>query len=230
MIVMLNNKSNFTLDEYLNYQKELFSIDTHGVDVVVFPSDVYLSRYSDNKIKLGSQNVSRFSSGSHTGEVSSEQLKSLGVSYTLVGHSERRREAKEDNYIIREKIKRLVDSSIKVVLCVGETKEERENLNPADVVLNEIKRALEGLDINYDNLIIAYEPIWSIGTGNVPSKVEIEKVISAIKKFIPVKVLYGGSVDYNNVDSVMSDNCDGLLLGKSSLDVAVVEKLFDKLI
>ncbi len=229
MIVMLNNKSNFTRDEYLEYQNKLFSIDKKDSKVVVFPSDIYLSFYENNDIKLGSQNVSRFDVGSHTGEVAASQLKSLGVEYVLVGHSERRSEEKEDNDIIKEKIKRLIEADINVVLCVGETKEERENKNPIQVVLNEVKSNLDGIDINYDKLTIAYEPIWSIGTGDIPSKSDIEEMISSLKEFIPVKVLYGGSVDSLNVGDVISESCDGLLLGKSSMDVCELEKIFEKI-
>ena len=229
MIVMLNNKSNFLKDEYLEYQKKLNSLDKRGASVVVFPSDVYLSFYDASDIKLGSQNVSRFDVGSHTGEVSASQLKSLGESYALVGHSERRSEEKEDNNIIREKIKRLVDADIRVVLCVGETREERENKDPIQVVLDEVKSDLDGIDIDYNKLVIAYEPIWSIGTGNIPRKEDIEEMISSLKEFIPVKVLYGGSVDSLNVLDVISKSCDGLLLGKSSINIEELDKIFDKI-
>lgn len=228
MIFMLNNKSNFTKEEYLDYQKKLFALDKKNSLVVVFPSNVYLPMYEDNEVRLGSQNVSKYDLGSHTGEVCASQLKSLGVEYSIVGHSERRRDGESDNDI-NEKIKRLVDSNIKIVLCVGETIDERKSDNFVDVVIGQIKRALEGIEIDYNNLIVAYEPIWAIGTGKVPTSFDIEKMAVAIKNTIPVKVLYGGSVDDENIESVLSSSIDGFLLGKSSLDVLKLKRMIDKI-
>ncbi len=228
MIFMLNNKSNFTKKEYLDYQKKLFALDKKNSLVVVFPSNVYLPMYEDNEVRLGSQNVSKYDLGSHTGEVCASQLKSLGVEYSIVGHSERRRDGESDNDI-NEKIKRLVDSNIKIVLCVGETIDERKSDNFVDVVIGQIKRALEGIEIDYNNLIVAYEPIWAIGTGKVPTSFDIEKMAVAIKNTIPVKVLYGGSVDDENIESVLSSSIDGFLLGKSSLDVLKLKRMIDKI-
>ena len=228
MIFMLNNKSNFTKKEYLDYQKKLFALDKKNSLVVVFPSNVYLPMYEDNEVRLGSQNVSKYDLGSHTGEVCASQLKSLGVEYSIVGHSERRRDGESDNDI-NEKIKRLVDSNIKIVLCVGETIDERKSDNFVDVVIGQIKRALEGIEIDYNNLIVAYEPIWAIGTGKVPTSFDIEKMAVAIKNTIPVKVLYGGSVDDSNIESVLSSSIDGFLLGKSSLDVLKLKRMIDKI-
>ncbi len=228
MIFMLNNKSNFTKEEYLDYQSKLFALDKKDSFVVVFPSNIYLSMYEDNEVKLGCQNVSKYDLGSHTGEVCASQLKSLGVEYSIVGHSERRHDGESDDDI-REKIKRLVESNIKVVLCVGETLDERENSNFVDVVIGQIKRALEGIDIDYNNLIVAYEPIWAIGTGKVAFSSDIEKMTVAIKNTIPVKVLYGGSVDDSNIESVLSSSIDGFLLGKSSLDVLKLKRMIDKI-
>ena len=225
---MLNNKSNFTKKEYLDYQKKLFALDKKNSLVVVFPSNVYLPMYEDNEVRLGSQNVSKYDLGSHTGEVCASQLKSLGVEYSIVGHSERRRDGESDNDI-NEKIKRLVDSNIKIVLCVGETIDERKSDNFVDVVIGQIKRALEGIEIDYNNLIVAYEPIWAIGTGKVPTSFDIEKMAVAIKNTIPVKVLYGGSVDDENIESVLSSSIDGFLLGKSSLDVLKLKRMIDKI-
>ena len=228
MIFMLNNKSNFTKSEYLDYQNKLFALDKKNSLVVVFPSNVYLPMYEDNEVRLGSQNVSKYDLGSHTGEVCASQLKSLGVEYSIVGHSERRRDGESDNDI-NEKIKRLVDSNIKIVLCVGETIDERKSDNFVDVVIGQIKRALEGIEIDYNNLIVAYEPIWAIGTGKVPTSFDIEKMAVAIKNTIPVKVLYGGSVDDENIESVLSSSIDGFLLGKSSLDVLKLKRMIDKI-
>ncbi len=228
MIIMLNNKSNLTKEEYLSYQKELFSIDRKNHKLVVFPSDVYLPFYKDKGIDLGSQDVSLYEEGSHTGEIAATQLKSLGVEYVLVGHSERRSEQGDNDHRINDKIKRLYQEDLKVVLCVGENLEQREN-NYIEFILKQIKKDLRGIDIDKDKLIIAYEPIWAIGSGKIPSKKDIEEVVSSIKEIYPVKVLYGGSVDDSNVEKVLFPLLDGFLLGKASLYPQKVQKLIDKI-
>lgn len=224
---MLNNKSNFTRDEYLSYQNRLFNLDRKDSFIVVFPSFLNLGFYEEHYIRLGSQNVSAYESGAHTGEVSALQLKSFGVEYCLVGHSERRVEQGEVDALLRVKIQRLMETGIKVVLCVGETIDERQSSNSINKVISQIKSDIDELNINYDNLIIAYEPIWAIGTGKVATASDIELVVRAIKEYIPVKVLYGGSVDFNNVSSVLAPSIDGFLLGKSSLDTGGLQKLID---
>lgn len=230
MIIMLNNKSNFTRDEYLSYQAKLFSLDRKDCSIVVFPSFTNLALYEDNYIRLGSQNVSAYETGSHTGEVSAEQLKSLGVEYCLIGHSERRSEQGESDLLLRVKILRLMEAGIKVVLCVGETLEEKRNSNSVSKVISQIKSDIDGMNIKYDDLIIAYEPVWAIGTGKVATADDIELVSRAIKDYIPVKVLYGGSVDSNNISSVLTPSVDGFLLGKSSLDTVDLQKLIDNIL
>ncbi len=227
MIIMLNHKSNLTKDEFLKYQQELMKVDKKNNSLVVFPSSIYLSLYEKSDIELGSQNVSYFDSGSHTGEVSAKQLKSLGVNYVLVGHSERRSEQRETDVIINKKIEKLISENFKIVLCVGESIDEKNNNQTEQKILTELKEDLEGLEINYDNLIVAYEPIWAIGSGQVPTKHEIEEVAKTIKSYIPVKVLYGGSVDSHNVEDIYSPFIDGFLLGKASLKPSEVQKIID---
>jgi len=126
MILALNNKCNLTKDEFLMYNENLKKLDFTKTTVIVFPTSLYLGMFSSNKILLGSQNVSMFASGPHTGEVSAKQLKSLNVEYSLVGHFERREEQHETNNSINKKIKNLISENITPILCIGEVSSEQE--------------------------------------------------------------------------------------------------------
>ena len=163
MIIALNNKSNFTKEEFINYNNELNNIELKGEEVIIFPTDTYLALFNSNSISLGSQNVSKFGIGAHTGEVACEQLKSLNVKYSLVGHSERRLEQKEDNASCNLKVKRLLENDITPVLCIGETAQEKNANMTSFIIEEELTEDLNGVDPS--KVIIAYEPIYSIGTG-----------------------------------------------------------------
>ena len=125
MIIALNNKCNFKIEEFLTYQQELNKIADNNL-IVLCPTSLYLSVAKLDNIKLGAQNTSCTKEGAYTGEISATQLKSLNVEYCIVGHSERRKNQKESNEEIKEKITRLLEENITPILCVGETKEERK--------------------------------------------------------------------------------------------------------
>ena len=230
MIVALNNKCNLTKEEFANYLQELKSIETNH-DLIVCPSTINISMY-DGNFPLGAQNVSKFDSGAHTGEISSKQLKSYGVKFCIVGHSERRQEQNESNEDTNEKIKMLLNEGITPILCVGETKEERENNLYKEVITKEINAAIEGLtEEEQQSIIVAYEPIYSIGTGIIPTNSEIEEVFQLIKEMLPKnKVLYGGSANNNNIDSLkQTKEIDGYLLGGLSLKITDLKEFLSKL-
>ena len=126
MLVVLNNKCNFNLDEYLDYQNKLKNLNFKN-DIVLCPSSIYLSNFELENVFLGSQNVSPFNDGAYTGEVSARQLKSLNVKYCLVGHSERRVYFKENNEIMKNKIEQLLENEIIPIYCVGELEKKRDN-------------------------------------------------------------------------------------------------------
>ena len=221
MIVILNNKSNLSKDEFLNYQEELKKIKS-PYEIVLCPTYLNIGLFNIDNISLGSQNVSCNSDGAYTGEISAKSLKKIGVSYSLVGHSERRAYQKETNKEINEKIKRLLENDITPVLCVGETKEERENNQVEEVIKKQILEAIEGITpSNIEKIIIAYEPIWSIGTGLIPNLEDIIKVNN--------KIVYGGSANEENIDSLKSDEIDGYLLGGLSLKPQQLQTFIDKL-
>lgn len=230
MIIALNNKSNLTKEEFLKYQEDIQKLNFRTSNVILIPSNIYLAAANIPNISLGSQNVSMYEMGPHTGEVSASQLRQLGVSYCLVGHSERRKEQHETNVEIRNKIKNLLNQGIIPILCIGETKEEKNTAHT--VIYQELQEALIGLtEEELKKVIIAYEPVWSIGTGLIPTSTEIESIVTKIKETYPNNlVLYGGSVTLENIEKLTQGNAvDGYLLGGLSLQLDKVQMLIDKI-
>lgn len=220
MLIVLNNKSNFNKKGYQEYLCHLKRIDFSNHTVVLCPSSPYFILTESDEIYLGSQNVSKNSYGSHTGEVSAEQLKSLGVSYCLVGHSERRYEEQESIEDINKKIMCLLKNDINPILCIGETASEREDNKTVERINNELTKIIESIPQEYlKKIIIAYEPIWAIGSGIIPTAEQINGSIQTIKKLLPGnKVLYGGSLNEKNIATLLNIEIDGYLVGNLSLN------------
>ena len=229
MIVILNNKSNLLIDEYIKYQSKLSAI-TSNHTIVLCPSLPYLSKFYLKNMELGSQNVSSYYEGAYTGEVAASQLKELGVKYCLVGHSERRKYQKETNQDINKKINMLLDNDIIPILCVGENQNERQLGMTIVKVINEIKECLRDID-NISKVVIAYEPIWAIGTGNTPTREQIDAVLKEIKEDYPENLLiYGGSLSDKNIEEInKSTYIDGYLLGGLSLKVDELKNFINKI-
>ena len=228
MIVVLNNKSNLDKQEFIGYQNELKRIESSH-QLVICPSQVYLNSIDLPNFDLGSQNVSSYHQGAYTGEIYAHQLKSLNVKYCLVGHSERRKYQRETNKDINEKIKRLLEEEITPILCVGETKEQKDSKKTKSVLLSELNECLSG--INNNDIIIAYEPVWAIGTGITPTKEEVEDVLKEIKKvYQKNKLIYGGSLNQENIaEFKISDLIDGYLLGGLSLKPQELKDFISKI-
>ncbi len=221
MIIALNNKSNLGKSEFAEYKNKLEKLETNN-KLILFPTFLNISDSKLKKIHLGAQNVSISEDGAFTGEISASQLKSYEVEYCIVGHSERRQYQKETNKDIRKKIKNLFSNDITPVLCVGETESERKKGLAEEKIKEEIITATNGLTVKeQERLIIAYEPIWAIGTGIVPTETEIYAVLNLIKKLSPNSpLLYGGSVNENNIDILKKISLiDGFLLGGLSLNL-----------
>lgn len=228
MIVVLNNKSNLDKKEFMEYQNELKKIESSH-QLVICPSQIYLNSIDLPTFDLGSQNVSSYHQGAYTGEIYAHQLKSLDVKYCLVGHSERRKYQRETNKDINEKIKRLLEEEITPILCIGETKEQKDSKRTKSVLLSELNECLSG--INNNDIIIAYEPIWAIGTGITTTKDEVEDILKEIKKvYLKNKLIYGGSLNQENiVEFKTSDLIDGYLLGGLSLKPQELKDFISKI-
>ena len=231
-ILALNLKMNFDYNDVKAYVSSL-SGKFNGNNVIFFPPTIFLPYFISREYPMGAQNISEFDNGAHTGEISCTQLKSIGGSYVLIGHSERRQNQKETDEQINLKVKKALANNLKVILCVGETKEEREMLKTTKVLRKEIMSDLK--DISSDelqNVIVAYEPIWAIGTGAIPTNKDIKDTANFIVdtsinlyNFKP-QVLYGGSVNEKNIGELTKiDEISGFLVGGASLDLNKVLKM-----
>ena len=232
MKLIINNlKMNFTLPEVITYEKELSHINTKN-KLIICPSYPYLSYFQGNNYELGSQNVAETDDRQLTGEVSAIQLKSLDVKYSLVGHLERRINLKEDINQIIDKIRVLNKYNIIPILCVG-------TINSEISEYDSIKYDLDSLyqkQIDLSKIIIAYEPLSSIGTGIIPDLEHIADIIKFIKNWfitkynINVNVVYGGSVSPSNIDRLnMITKLDGYLLGNTSLNTNNLKMILEKM-
>ena len=185
----------------------------------------------DTNIKIGAQNMHGEESGAYTGEVSGKMLKSIGVEYVIIGHSERRQYFNETDETVNKKIKSAFANELKPIVCVGETLEQREAGKAEEIITNQTKIALDGLtEEQVENTIIAYEPIWAIGTGKTATAEDANNSIKAIRNEIAknygqniadkVIIQYGGSVKASNAKELFStSDIDGGLVGGASLKV-----------
>lgn len=194
-------------------------------NVIICASFPYIDLYiEDSSYIVGAQNVSVKGNGASTGEISAEQLNSLGVAYTIVGHSERRSDNHETSEMFYEKITNLLKYDIRPIFCIGEKLEERENGITKDIVGKQIMEVFDKLETNdIEKIVMAYEPVWAIGTGKVPTNEEIDDMICYIKDLVQDKynarvlVLYGGSVNEKNIDELnILESVDGYLIGGAS--------------
>lgn len=191
----------------------------------------------ETNIKIGAQNMHFEEKGAYTGEVSGKMLKSIGVEYVIIGHSERRQYFAETDETVNKKIKAAFLNNLKPIVCVGETLEQREAGNYADIITNQTEKALDGLtDEQVSNTIIAYEPIWAIGTGKTASKEDANEACKKIREKIAqiygqnvaerVIIQYGGSMKPENAKELLEmSDIDGGLIGGASLKAETFEKI-----
>ena len=187
-----------------------------------------------SSIEVGAQNCHESKSyASLTGQINSGMLKDIGAKYVILGHSENRQTG-EDNILINKKIKSSLKSGLKVILCIGETLKEKKNNKTNKVLNSQIKDCLSGIK-NYSNVIIAYEPVWAIGTGKIPKLDNLKNNILYIKKKFKkksIKVLYGGSVNGKNINDLKKISLiDGFLIGGESRDpnkfIDIIKKTYN---
>ena len=235
-IVAGNWKMNLKRDESLKLVEEVLSLlENNDVEVVFAPSYTYL--YKVNKmctalssVHTASQNIHKNDNGAFTGEVSAEMVHSLGVKYTILGHSERREYFNETNQDLKMKVDLALSNNLDVIFCCGESLEQRESGIHFDWIKSQIEESLFHLtEEEFSKIVIAYEPIWAIGTGVTASSSQAEEVHAFIRGVISDKygenvsgncsILYGGSCKPNNSRELFSkENIDGGLIGGASLD------------
>jgi triosephosphate isomerase len=173
-----------------------------------------------SRIRLGAQNIHWAAEGAYTGEISGPMLAEIGVRYVIVGHSERRQYFGETDDTVNLRLKAAQEFGIKPILCVGETKQQRTTGQTEPFIFNQLENDL--VDIDQSNLVIAYEPIWAIGTGDTCAAEEANRMLKHIRGVLKndrVSLLYGGSVKPENIDELMAQpEIDGVLVGGASLD------------
>ncbi len=232
-IIAANWKMNMSFSEIDNFfhffskEKDLPS----DREIFIAPPFVYIQyvketikRYNLN-FRFGAQNCFYEDKGAFTGEISVNMLNDLDVDFVIIGHSERRNIFKENNEILNKKVKKVLSSNLECIFCIGEKLEEREDGKTFSVLEIQLKEGLKDIE-NLENLIIAYEPVWAIGTGKNAEKEQIEEAHTFIRSFLnkDIPILYGGSVKPENISEILDcKNVNGVLVGGASL---VAEKFY----
>lgn len=209
-----------------------------AIDWLIFPPSVYLAccrqRLSKSNVTWGAQDVSAFTGGAYTGQISADMLVDMGCTWVLIGHSERRHGLGEVNDVVAEKFLRSLEKGLKPILCVGETASDKALGQGESVVLEQLSAIVPALCKHQPSqLIVAYEPVWAIGTGNHASVAEVRQMHESIRTFlnaqllkfgVDIRILYGGSVKPNNAAGLIALNVvDGFLIGGASLNNQFIE-------
>ncbi len=241
-VIAGNWKMNKLPNEAMSFIEELIPLvkDTDNEVVICVPyTDLFytLLTAQNTNIKIGAQNMHFEEKGAYTGEVSGEMLKSINVEYVIIGHSERRAYYGETDETVNKKLKKALSLGLKPIVCVGESLEERESGKAKEIVTTQTRKALKGLEPkDVEKTILAYEPIWAIGTGKTATKEDANETIKWIREEIEkiygksiaecVIIQYGGSVKSTNAkDLFQMSDIDGGLVGGASLDAQEFAKI-----
>ena len=231
----LNENESVDFIKKMNQEEGSFS----NSNVIIFPSHTCINQVqrnlTSNNIKVGMQDCDIHTSGAYTGSVSIDSITT--VDYCIVGHSERRLIYNDSDSIVQNKLQTIFNHNVSAILCVGETKEEKDNNQTHSVIDKQLSILPEDLK---NNLIIAYEPVWSIGSGDLPSNEYIEEVLSYIKNKLKslysdeiaekIILLYGGSVDENSVNRLLEVKLiDGFLIGSASANFEAFKAIAEKI-
>ena len=213
MRFLANLKCNHTRASFKEYAQILDTNLSSNDDVTVFPPFSALDLVA-HKFKLGAQNFYPCESGAHTGEIGKAMLDEFGVKSVLIGHSERR-ELGESEELLRAKFDFAAKAGWQIVYCIG----ENLSVNEAGRTKEFLAEQLKNIDLGYERLLIAYEPVWAIGTGKSASAEQIEEILNFIREQTSAPLLYGGSVNAANIGGIASiASCDGVLVGTASWD------------
>ena len=230
-----NLKSLNTLDKVIKFSK---SKEIKKGRLIYCPPytliSSFLNKFKNCLIDIGGQNCHESEDyGSHTGFVNSKMIKSSGANYVILGHSENRKKGETDK-LINLKIKSAIKAKLKVIFCIGETLSDKKKRKTKSVLSKQIRLGLDNIK-KKSNIFVAYEPVWSIGTGNIPNSKELENIVEFIKKNFrkkQPKILYGGSVNQQNIKNLKKiNNLDGFLIGGASQNskkfIDIVKKTYN---
>lgn len=234
----MNMLPNDTID-FINALEPNIKESKSEIIICVPYTDLFyaISFCQGTNIHVGAQNVFYEDSGAYTGEVSAQMLKCINTEYVIIGHSERRKYFNETDEIVNKKIKKALENGLKPIICVGETLEERENGKAIEKITAQISEDLKDLTKEHlENIIIAYEPIWAIGTGKTATKEDANETIKSIRSKInemfgtdDITILYGGSVKPENAKEMFQmPDIDGALVGGASLKASSFKAIIDE--
>jgi len=245
IIIAGNWKMNKTFQEAEDFLVDIFEYlhqnDLERTETIICSPFPYLEMGTDlaveSNLSIGAQNVSEHENGAYTGEISAEMLHSLDVGHCIIGHSERRKYFAENDETINKKLKILQLYNIIPIVCIGESLQQRESGKAKDVINTQLQGVLQDVDID-NNLVIAYEPIWAIGTGKTATPEQAQEIHSFIRSWLKenyngeiaasLPILYGGSVKPENVSDLLAqDDIDGGLIGGASLDSDKFKEMID---
>jgi triosephosphate isomerase (TIM) len=244
-IIAGNWKMNKSFQEAEEFFLDLVDVldekELDNVEVVVCPPAVYLEMATDIAVEksfsIGAQNCSQFENGAYTGEISTSMLNSMEMDYCIIGHSERRQYFGETDDSVNIKLKKLHEDDILPIVCIGETLEQREANVTKDVIVKQLSGALKDVVIA-DNVVIAYEPIWAIGTGKTASPDQAQEIHALIRNWVKenydgdialkLHILYGGSMKPENIEELLNQpDIDGGLIGGAALDIAKFSSMIE---
>jgi len=236
-----NWKCKLGLQASLELVEGLKQVDMGAVDVCIAPTPLFLDRVNNvatgSGLIVSSQNISRTGFGAYTGEFCAEQILDLGVTWTLVGHSERRTYYGDTNEIVKEKVEIALTNNLKVIACFGETLEHREAGNTEAVNFEQLAAIAAGVaNGKWGDVVLAYEPVWAIGTGRTCPSDEAERMCGLLRGWLAenvsaevalaTRIIYGGSVKAKNCQELIAmENIDGFLVGGASLSVEKFEPI-----
>lgn len=232
-IVAANWKMNKTLSQ-VNDFIENFQTRAESLEVYISPAMLHLHNVCEkadlSRLKVGAQNICFARNGAFTGDVSASMVKDLGAEFVIIGHSERRHVFGEENDRLNQKVKLALESNLEAIYCIGEKLEDRESGQTMEVLKSQLLAGLAGIKgSDFSKIVIAYEPVWAIGTGKTATSAQAEETHAQVRSFIEqtwgadvaknITIQYGGSVKPENASELMSqENIDGLLIGGASLE------------
>lgn len=222
-------------DDFITIKNELSLLSkTDKIELILCPPTTYLYLFQDSIYKIGSQEISKYPNGAYTGENSAEQLKSLNVSYVLIGHPESRNILKETEESLINKMLNAYHNNIKIIYFIGENEDNKYENKTQQTLLDQLNTLKKIPKEIIKNIIIAYEPIWSIGSGQTPTIEELNKNINFINNITTqefqykIPVIYGGSINNQNITNIVKNtSLDGVILGESSANIDTLKEIYN---